>query len=77
MRGRKGKKWTSIYAVIGANVFGKPIFMDRINEVAIAGGLVNAVNTAVYQKVPAGPEADSVVPQQFLTLFDCFSCTGR
>ena len=63
----KGRNWTSKYAVIGANVFGKPIFVDGLNEVGLAGGLLNAVNTAVYQKVPAGKEADSIAPQQLLT----------
>jgi len=63
----KGKQWASKYAVIGANVFGKPIFVDGINEVGLTGGLLNAVNTAVYQKVPDGKESDSIAPQQLLT----------
>lgn len=63
----KGKSWTSKYAVIGANVFGLPFYVDGMNEAGLAGGLLNAPNTAVYQEVPVGQEANSIAPQQLLT----------
>ena len=63
----KGKGWSSKYAVIGANIFGKPVFVDGMNEAGLTGGLLNAVNTAVYQTVPAGQEENSIAPQQLLT----------
>ena len=63
----KGKSWNSKYAVIGANVFGLPFFVDGINEAGLAGGMLNAPNTALYQDVPAGQEANSIAPQQLLT----------
>jgi choloylglycine hydrolase len=63
----KGKSWKSKYAVIGANVFGLPYFVDGLNEAGLAGGLLNAPNTARYQDVPAGQEANSIPPQQLLT----------
>ena len=63
----KGKSWTSKYAVIGANVFGLPFYVDGLNEAGLAGGLLNAPNTALYQKVPAKQEANSIAPQQLLS----------
>lgn len=62
----KGKSWVSKYAVIGADVFGMPFFVDGMNEKGLAGGLLNAPNTAVYQDVPAGQESNSIAPQQLL-----------
>ena len=53
--------------MIGADVFGLPFFVDGINEAGLAGGLLNAPNTALYQDVPAGQEANSIAPQQLLT----------
>lgn len=63
----KGKSWSSKYAVVGANVFGLPIYVDGMNEAGLAGGLLNAPNTANYQTVPAGQEGQSIAPQQLLT----------
>lgn len=63
----KGKNWTAKYAVIGANVFGLPFYVDGMNEAGLAGGLLNAPNSARYQDVPAGQEANSIAPQQLLT----------
>ena len=63
----KGKNWTSKYAVIGANVFGLPFYVDGINEAGLAGGLLNAPNSAHYQDVPAHQAANSIAPQQLLT----------
>ncbi|HCK79234.1 MAG TPA: choloylglycine hydrolase [Actinobacteria bacterium] len=62
-----GKAWTGKYAVIGANLFGMPIYVDGMNEVGLAGGLLNAPNSAHYQTVPSGQEANSIAPQQLLT----------
>lgn len=63
----KGKRWTSKYAVIGANVFGLPFYVDGMNEAGLAGGLLNAPNTARYQDVPAGQDSNGIAPQQLLT----------
>lgn len=63
----KGKNWTSKYAVIGANVFGLPFYVDGINEAGLAGGLLNAPNSAHYQDVPAHQASNSIAPQQLLT----------
>ena len=62
-----GKSWNSKYAVVGANVFGLPFFVDGLNEAGLAGGMLNAPNTARYQVVPAGQESNSIAPQQLLT----------
>ncbi|MCX6975415.1 MAG: choloylglycine hydrolase family protein [Verrucomicrobia bacterium] len=62
----KGKNWTSKYAIIGANVFGLPFYVDGINEAGLTGGSLNAPNTAIYQDVPSGQEQNSIAPQQLL-----------
>ena len=63
----QGKSWKSKYAVIGANVFSLPFFVDGINEAGLVGGMLNAPNTALYQDVPAGQADNSIAPQQLLT----------
>jgi choloylglycine hydrolase len=63
----KGKNWSSKYAVIGANVFGLPFYVDGMNEVGLTGGLLNAPNTAVYQTVTVKQASNSIAPQQLLT----------
>ena len=61
-----GKNWTSKYAVIGANAFGLPIYVDGLNEAGLAGGLLNAPNTALYQNPTQAQSADSIASQQLL-----------
>jgi choloylglycine hydrolase len=62
-----GKSWKSKYAVIGANVFGMPLYVDGMNEAGLTGGLLNAPNSAQYQDPPAGEASNSIAPQQLLT----------
>lgn len=62
-----GKNWTSKYAVIGANVFGMPLYVDGMNEAGLTGGLLNAPNSAHYQDPPHGEASNSIAPQQLLT----------
>ena len=61
-----GKNWASKYAVIGANAFGLPIYVDGLNEAGLAGGLLNAPNTALYQNPTQAQSADSIASQQLL-----------
>lgn len=61
-----GKNWTSKYAVIGANAFSLPIFVDGMNEAGLAGGLLNAPNTAQYQNPTQAESANSIASQQLL-----------
>jgi choloylglycine hydrolase len=61
-----GKNWVSKYAVIGANAFGMPLYVDGINEVGLAGGLLNAPNTAQYQSPTQAQSSNSIAPQQLL-----------
>jgi choloylglycine hydrolase len=62
-----GKSWKSKYAVIGANVFGMPLYVDGMNEAGLTGGLLNAPNSAQYQEPPAGEASNSIAPQQLLS----------
>lgn len=62
-----GKSWKSKYAVIGANAFGMPLYVDGMNEAGLTGGLLNAPNSAKYQDPPAGGASNSIAPQQLLT----------
>lgn len=61
-----GKNWTSKYAVIGANAFGLPIYVDGMNETGLAGGLLNAPNTAQYQSPTQEQSVNSIASQQLL-----------
>ena len=61
-----GKNWTSKYAVIGANAFGLPLYVDGLNEMGLAGGLLNAPNTAQYQNPTQDQSANSIASQQLL-----------
>lgn len=61
-----GKNWVSKYAVIGANAFGLPIYVDGLNEAGLAGGLLNAPNTAQYQNPTQEQSANSIASQQLL-----------
>lgn len=61
-----GKNWTSKYAVIGANAFGLPVYVDGLNEAGLAGGLLNAPNTALYQNPTQAQSANSIASQQLL-----------
>lgn len=61
-----GKNWVTKYAVIGANVFGLPAYVDGMNEAGLAGGLLNAPNTAQYQTPTQAESANSIASQQLL-----------
>lgn len=61
-----GKSWNAKYAVVGANAFGLPIYVDGINESGLAGGLLNAPNTAQYQNPIQDQSANSIASQQLL-----------
>jgi choloylglycine hydrolase len=61
-----GKNWVTKYAVIGANAFGLPIYVDGINEAGLVGGLLNAPNTAQYQTPSQTESANSIASQQLL-----------
>lgn len=61
-----GKNWVTKYAVIGANAFGLPVYVDGINEAGLAGGLLNAPNTAQYQTPSQTESANSIASQQLL-----------
>jgi choloylglycine hydrolase len=61
-----GKNWVSKYSVIGANVLGLPVYVDGMNEAGLAGGLLNAPNTAQYQTPTQAESANSIASQQLL-----------
>lgn len=61
-----GKNWVSKYAVIGANAFGLPVYVDGLNEAGLAGGLLNAPNTAQYQTPTQAQSSNSIASQQLL-----------
>jgi choloylglycine hydrolase len=61
-----GINWASKHAVIGTNGFGLPNLYDGMNEVGLAGGLLNAPNYAEYQHPTDGESCHSIAPQQLL-----------
>lgn len=61
-----GLNWKSKYAVAGMNALGQPIVVDGMNEKGMTGGLMNAPNTAVYQKPTQAESANSIASYQML-----------
>ena len=61
-----GINWVAKYAVVGANAFGLPLYIDGLNEAGLAGGLLNAPNTAQYQNPTQEQSSNSIAPQQLL-----------
>lgn len=61
-----GLNWTSKYAVAGMNALSQPLLVDGMNEKGMAGGLMNAPNTAVYQKPNAADSKNSIASYQML-----------
>lgn len=62
-----GLSWTSKYGVVGANAFGLPVFIDGMNEVGLAGGLLYFPGYAQFQDVPADQARSSIAPHELLT----------
>ncbi|SNX28598.1 choloylglycine hydrolase [Polynucleobacter meluiroseus] len=62
-----GLNWTTKYAVVGMNALGLPVFVDGMNEKGLVGGLLNAPNTADYQKVAPADSSNSIASVQMLT----------
>lgn len=61
-----GLNWKSKYSVAGMNALGQPIVVDGMNEKGMTGGLMNAPNTAVYQKPSAAESNKSIASYQML-----------
>ncbi len=61
-----GLNWTAKYAVAGLNALGQPVVVDGMNEKGMTGGLLNAPNTAVYQKPSAAESKNSIASYQML-----------
>jgi choloylglycine hydrolase len=49
------------------NALGQPVLVDGLNEKGLAGGLLNAPNSAVYQKVGPAQSRRSIASYQLLT----------
>ena len=61
-----GLNWTTKYAAVGMNGLGLPVLVDGMNEKGLVGGLLNAPNTAEYQKVSPVDSANSIASVQML-----------
>lgn len=61
-----GLNWTTKYAAAGMNALGEPMLVDGMNEKGLVGGLLNAPNTAVYQKPTQAQSKDSIASYQML-----------
>jgi choloylglycine hydrolase len=61
-----GLNWTTKYAAAGMNGLGLPVLVDGMNEKGLVGGLLNAPNTAEYQKVSSADSANSIASVQIL-----------
>ena len=61
-----GLNWKAKYAVAGLNALGQPIIVDGMNEKGMTGGLLNAPNTAVYQRPTENESKNSIASYQML-----------
>ncbi|MBT8516762.1 choloylglycine hydrolase family protein [Polynucleobacter paneuropaeus] len=61
-----GLNWTTKYAAVGMNGLGLPVLVDGMNEKGLVGGLLNAPNTAEYQKVSPVDSSNSIASVQIL-----------
>ena len=61
-----GLNWKTKYAAVGMNGLGLPVLVDGMNEKGLIGGLLNAPNTAEYQKVSPAESANSIASVQIL-----------
>ena len=61
-----GLNWTTKYAAVGMNGLSLPVLVDGMNEKGLVGGLLNAPNTAEYQKVSPADSANSIASVQML-----------
>jgi len=62
-----GLNWSTKYGVAGMNALQLPVLVDGMNEVGLIGGLLNAPNTAQYQKTPPSESQQSISSVQMLT----------
>lgn len=62
-----GLNWKTKYAAVGMNALGQPTLVDGMNEKGMTGGLLNAPNTASYQKPTAEQSKNSIASYQMLT----------
>lgn len=61
-----GLNWKSKYALVGLNALGQPFVVDGMNEKGMTGGLMNATQTAVYQKPSEAESKNSIASYQML-----------
>lgn len=62
-----GLTWRGKYAAFGLNALGQPVFVDGMNEKGLAGGLLNAPGTAVYQNPTGSDGKNSIASYQMLS----------
>ena len=65
---KNGLAWKSTYAVVGANAYQLPCFVDGVNEKGLAGGLFYFPEYAQYQAVSGEQVSHSVGSWELLTL---------
>lgn len=61
-----GINWKTKYAAVGMNALGQPTLVDGFNEKGLTGGLLNAPNTASYQKPTKEQSKNSIASYQML-----------
>lgn len=67
VNGNLGKSWKTKYGAIGLNGIQLPIFVDGVNEKGLAGGMLYAPNTAVFQDVLPQNSKNSIASYEMLT----------
>lgn len=64
---QSGIAWTAKYAVVGMNALDEPVVIDGMNDQGLAGGLLNAPGTAVFETVGENDAKRSISSHEMLT----------
>lgn len=64
---KPGMNWTSKYAVVGMNGYGKPLIIDGLNEKGMAGGILYFPDHAAYSDPSKANPAASMAPWEFMS----------
>jgi choloylglycine hydrolase len=64
---KNGASWTSKYAVVGLNGFGKPLIIDGMNEKGMAGGILYFPDHAIYSNPNAVDPEKAMAPWEFMS----------
>lgn len=72
---RPGLRWKSMYAIVGANMFGLPLVVDGLNEKGLAAAIFYFPGYAKYQEIKAEDINRTIAPWE-LPLYLLGNCAN-